>query len=79
MSVYSISITAPESGGYTFTGDSEWDSYGYLYKADKFNDSVISAGMEMYYARLKDNNAINTTIKKIIGKMMMNSGIGPSA
>ena len=56
-------FTAPESGGYTFTGDSEWDSYGYLYRADKFNDSVISAGMEMYYARLKDNNASRPQLK----------------
>ena len=70
-------FTAPESGGYTFTGDSEWDSYGYLYKADKFNDSVISAGMEMYYAKLKDNNASTPRLKDY-WKSDDDSGIGPS-
>ena len=70
-------FTAPESGGYTFTGDSEWDSYGYLYKADKFNDSVISAGMEMYYARLKDNNASTPRLKDY-WKNDDDSGIGPA-
>ena len=70
-------FTAPESGGYTFTGDSEWDSYGYLYKADKFNDSVISAGMEMYYARLKDNNASTPRLKDY-WKSDDDSGIGPA-
>ena len=70
-------FTAPESGGYTFTGDSEWDSYGYLYKADKFNDSVISAGMEMYYARLKDNNASTPRLKDY-WISDDDSGIGPA-
>lgn len=70
-------FTAPESGGYTFTGDSEWDSYGYLYKADKFNDSVISAGMEMYYAKLKDNNASTPRLKDY-WKSDDDSGIGPA-
>lgn len=70
-------FTAPESGGYTFTGDSDWDSYGYLYKADKFNDSVISAGMEMYYARLKDNNASTPRLKDY-WISDDDSGIGPA-
>ncbi|MFR5920065.1 lectin-like protein [Eubacterium ventriosum] len=53
-----IQFKAPENGKYKFHCENitVWDSYGYLFKEENFNDQVIIDGIEKFNAK-KENNA----------------------
>ena len=52
-----IQFKAPENGKYKFYCENikNWDSYGYLFKEENFNDQVIIDGIEKFNAK-KENN-----------------------
>ena len=60
-----IQFKAPENGKYKFHCENitVWDSYGYLFKEEKFNDQVIIDGIEKYNAKIENNTRGNTRLK----------------
>ena len=56
-----IQFKAPENGKYKFHCENitVWDSYGYLFKEENFNDQVIKGGIEKFNAKLENSNVEN--------------------
>ena len=54
-----IQFKAPENGKYKFYCENikNWDSYGYLFKEENFNDQVIIDGIEKFNAKKADSGA----------------------
>ena len=54
-----IQFKAPENGTYKFYCENitNWDSYGYLFKEENFNDQVIKGGIEKFNAKKADSGA----------------------
>ena len=54
-----IQFKAPENGKYKFYCENikNWDSYGYLFKEENFNDQVIIDGIEKFNAKMADSGA----------------------
>ena len=60
-----IQFKAPENGKYKFHCENitVWDSYGYLFKEENFNDQVIIDGIEKFNAKIKNNTGGNSRLK----------------
>lgn len=54
-----IQFKAPENGTYKFYCENitNWDSYGYLFKEENFNDQIIIDGIEKFNAKKADSGA----------------------
>ena len=59
-----IQFKAPENGTYKFYCENitNWDSYGYLFKEENFNDQVINGGIEKFNAKLENSNVENSRL-----------------
>ena len=59
-----IQFKAPENGKYKFYCENitVWDSYGYLFKEENFNDQVIKGGIEKFNAKLENSNVENSRL-----------------
>ena len=59
-----IQFKAPENGKYKFHCENitVWDSYGYLFKEENFNDQVIKGGIEKFNAKLENPNVENSRL-----------------
>ena len=59
-----IQFKAPENGKYKFYCENitVWDSYGYLFKEENFNDQVIKGGIEKFNAKLENPNVENSRL-----------------
>ena len=59
-----IQFKAPENGKYKFYCENikNWDSYGYLFKEENFNDQVIKGGIEKFNAKLENSNVENSRL-----------------
>ena len=59
-----IQVKAPENGTYKFYCENitNWDSYGYLFKEENFNDQVIKGGIEKFNAKLENSNVENSRL-----------------
>ena len=59
-----IQFKAPENGTYKFYCENitNWDSYGYLFKEENFNDQVIKGGIEKFNAKLENPNVENSRL-----------------
>ena len=59
-----IQFKAPENGTYKFYCENitNWDSYGYLFKEENFNDQVIKGGIEKFNAKLENSNVENSKL-----------------
>ena len=59
-----IQFKAPENGTYKFYCENItiWDSYGYLFKEENFNDQVIKGGIEKFNAKLENSNVENSRL-----------------
>ena len=59
-----IQFKAPENGKYKFHCENitDWDSYGYLFKEENFNDQVIKGGIEKFNAKLENPNVENSRL-----------------
>ena len=59
-----IQFKAPENGTYKFHCENitVWDSYGYLFKEENFNDQVIKGGIEKFNAKLENSNVENSRL-----------------
>ena len=59
-----IQFKAPENGTYKFYCENitNWDSYGYLFKEENFNDQVIKGGIEKFNAKLENSNVENSRL-----------------
>ena len=59
-----IQFKAPENGKYKFYCENitDWDSYGYLFKEENFNDQVIKGGIEKFNAKLENSNVENSRL-----------------
>ena len=59
-----IQFKAPENGKYKFYCENitNWDSYGYLFKEENFNDQVIKGGIEKFNAKLENPNVENSRL-----------------
>ena len=59
-----IQFKAPENGKYKFHCENItiWDSYGYLFKEENFNDQVIKGGIEKFNAKLENSNVENSRL-----------------
>ena len=59
-----IQFKAPENGTYKFHCENitDWDSYGYLFKEENFNDQVIKGGIEKFNAKLENSNVENSRL-----------------
>ena len=59
-----IQFKAPENGKYKFYCENitVWDSYGYLFKEENFNDQVIKGGIEKFNAKLEKSNVENSRL-----------------
>ena len=60
-----IQFKAPENGKYKFHCENitVWDSYGYLFKEENFNDQVITDGIEKINAKIENNTGGNPRLK----------------
>ena len=60
-----IQFKAPENGKYKFYCENitVWDSYGYLFKEENFNDQVIIDGIEKFNAIIGNNTGGNSILK----------------
>ena len=60
-----IQFKAPENGKYKFHCENitVWDSYGYLFKEENFNDQVIIDGIEKFNAKKENNTGDNPRLK----------------
>ena len=60
-----IQFKAPENGTYKFYCENitNWDSYGYLFKEENFNDQVIIDGIEKFNAKIENNTGGNSRLK----------------
>ena len=60
-----IQFKAPENGKYKFYCENitVWDSYGYLFKEENFNDQVIIDGIEKFNAKIENNTGGNSRLK----------------
>ena len=60
-----IQFKAPENGTYKFYCENItiWDSYGYLFKEENFNDQVIIDGIEKFNAKIENNTGGNSRLK----------------
>ena len=60
-----IQFKAPENGKYKFHCENitVWDSYGYLFKEENFNDQVIIDGIEKFNAKKENNTGGNSRLK----------------
>ena len=60
-----IQFKAPENGKYKFHCENitVWDSYGYLFKEENFNDQVIIDGIEKFNAKIENNTGGNSRLK----------------
>ena len=60
-----IQFKAPENGKYKFYCENitVWDSYGYLFKEENFNDQVIIDGIEKFNAKIENNAGGNSRLK----------------
>jgi hypothetical protein len=60
-----IQFKAPENGTYKFYCENitNWDSYGYLFKEENFNDQVIKGGIEKFNAKIENNTGGNSRLK----------------
>ena len=60
-----IQFKAPENGKYKFHCENitVWDSYGYLFKEENFNDQVIIDGIEKFNAKMENNTGGNSRLK----------------
>ena len=60
-----IQFKAPENGKYKFHCENitVWDSYGYLFKEENFNDQVIIDGIEKFNAKIENNAGDNPRLK----------------
>ena len=59
-----IQFKAPENGTYKFYCENitNWDSCGYLFKEENFNDQVIKGGIEKFNAKLENSNVENSRL-----------------
>ena len=59
-----IQFKTPENGKYKFHCENitVWDSYGYLFKEENFNDQVIKGGIEKFNAKLENPNVENSRL-----------------
>ena len=59
-----IQFKASENGKYKFHCENitVWDSYGYLFKEENFNDQVIKGGIEKFNAKLENSNVENSRL-----------------
>ena len=59
-----IQFKASENGKYKFHCENitVWDSYGYLFKEENFNDQVIKGGIEKFNAKLENPNVENSRL-----------------
>ena len=59
-----IQFKTPENGKYKFHCENitVWDSYGYLFKEENFNDQVIKGGIEKFNAKLENSNVENSRL-----------------
>ena len=64
-----IQFKAPENGKYKFHCENitVWDSYGYLFKEENFNDQVIKGGIEKFNAKLENPNVENSRLDGFCG------------
>ena len=64
-----IQFKAPENGTYKFYCENitNWDSYGYLFKEENFNDQVIKGGIEKFNAKLENPNVENSRLDGFCG------------
>ena len=64
-----IQFKAPENGKYKFYCENitVWDSYGYLFKEENFNDQVIKGGIEKFNAKLENSNVENSRLNSFWG------------
>ena len=64
-----IQFKAPENGTYKFYCENitNWDSYGYLFKEENFNDQVIKGGIEKFNAKLENSNVENSRLNSFWG------------
>ena len=64
-----IQFKAPENGKYKFHCENitVWDSYGYLFKEENFNDQVIKGGIEKFNAKLENSNVENSRLNSFWG------------
>ena len=60
-----IQFKAPKNGKYKFHCENitVWDSYGYLFKEENFNDQVITDGIEKINAKIENNTRGNPRLK----------------
>ena len=60
-----IQFKAPENGKYKFYCENikNWDSYGYLFKEENFNDQVIIDGIEKFNAKIENNAGDDPRLK----------------
>ena len=60
-----IQFKAPENGKYKFYCENitNWDSYGYLFKEENFNDQVIIDGIEQFNAKMENNAGDDPRLK----------------
>ena len=60
-----IQFKAPENGKYKFYCENikNWDSYGYLFKEENFNDQIIIDGIEKFNAKIENNTGGNSRLK----------------
>ena len=60
-----IQFKAPENGKYKFHCENitVWDSYGYLFKEENFNDQVIIDGIEKFNAIIEKNTGDDPRLK----------------
>ena len=60
-----IQFKAPENGKYKFYCENitVWDSYGYLFKEENFNDQVIIDGIEKFNAKMENNAGDDPRLK----------------
>ena len=64
-----IQFKTPENGKYKFHCENitVWDSYGYLFKEENFNDQVIKGGIEKFNAKLENSNVENSRLNSFWG------------
>ena len=64
-----IQFKAHENGKYKFYCENikNWDSYGYLFKEENFNDQVIKGGIEKFNAKLENSNVENSRLNSFWG------------
>ena len=60
-----IQFKTPENGKYKFHCENitVWDSYGYLFKEENFNDQVIIDGIEQFNAKMENNAGDDPRLK----------------